>query len=408
MDLRRHLEDDVLAWWLTHGPDAARGGVRTCWDNRGQRLVSEDRYTWSQGRWAWLGARVATAARRGVLDADADAWATTSVATARFVADHAFLPDGTTAYLMDADGRPREVGGRLHASIYADLFAALGFAGAATVDDGRDWLGLGTGLLTAAATRYRAHDYASEPYPVSPGRGTHALPMMLLGVGEQLVRAGAGERALAVVRDAADDLDRHYWLDVDAAEVPRLDGAPDDTVLGRHRCPGHLLEALWFAEHAAYLLPGHPLTDPGRLTHLALRACEAAWDDEHGGLLRFVDRDGGRPRGIPSGDGYEDLVTRTWDTKLWWIHAEAMYALTLLAARTGDPELARWRDEVVGWTMTTFPAGTGQEWIQNRRRDGSPLDEVVALPVKDPLHVARALLLLRELDASTPPEKENR
>ena len=57
-DLRRHLVDDVLAWWSAHGPDPAHGGVLTCWDNAGSRLVSTDKYTWSQGRWTWLTARL--------------------------------------------------------------------------------------------------------------------------------------------------------------------------------------------------------------------------------------------------------------------------------------------------------------------------------------------------------------
>lgn len=49
--------------------------------------------------------------------------------------------------------------------------------------------------------------------------------------------------------------------------------------------------------------------------------------------------------------------------------------------------------------MATFPDPDGQEWIQIRSRDGSPLDEVVALPVKDPMHIARSLLLLNALEA---------
>src|ERR1700754_2561108 len=68
---RAHLENDVLGWWLGHGPDAEYGGVRTCFANTGGALVSTDKYTWSQGRWAWLTARLASAARRGLLGLDA-------------------------------------------------------------------------------------------------------------------------------------------------------------------------------------------------------------------------------------------------------------------------------------------------------------------------------------------------
>ena len=37
-----------------------------------------------------------------------------------------------------------------------------------------------------------------------------------------------------------------------------------------------------------------------------------------------------------------------------------------------------------------------------RDRAGRPLDRVVALPVKDPFHIARALLLALETENGTP------
>ena len=68
---RSHLENDVMAWWLANGPDAEFGGVRTCYANSGDTLVSTDKYTWSQGRWVWLTARLSRAARSGLLGLDA-------------------------------------------------------------------------------------------------------------------------------------------------------------------------------------------------------------------------------------------------------------------------------------------------------------------------------------------------
>ena len=38
-----------------------------------------------------------------------------------------------------------------------------------------------------------------------------------------------------------------------------------------------------------------------------------------------------------------------------------------------------------------------REWVQIRKRDGSPQDKVVALPVKDPFHITRNLILILEL-----------
>jgi N-acylglucosamine 2-epimerase len=154
---------------------------------------------------------------------------------------------------------------------------------------------------------------------------------------------------------------------------------------------------LWFLHHAADLAPGTVAADPDRLTDLAMHACRLDWDDEHGGLLRFVDSGGGAPAGRRTDDPYEALVVDTWDTKLWWPHAEAIYTTALLSRATARADVADWHEKLYRYTMNTFPAGPGAEWIQIRQRDGSPLDATVALPVKDPFHIARSFLLLVEL-----------
>lgn len=403
-DVRTHLTADVLAWWATHGPDDAHGGVLTCWDNAGTRLVSTDKYTWSQGRWAWLTARVAQAARAGVLDLDAEQYARWSIGTSTFVRDHALLPDGRLAYRTDQAGSPQpEPRGGLAASVFADLFAALGFAGTAQVDPDGGWGRLADEVLLRSAELVAAGAAPTEPYPVPAGHGSLSLPMMLLGVGEQVHRVtGSAESADVVARAGRALVEQHIAGD-DVAEMPTRDPGRQDLLITRHRTPGHALELVWFALHARDLLTGTGLDDVALLTRCALRACESGWDEEHGGLLRYVDVDGGPPRGRTLGDPYEELVTDTWDTKLWWPHAEAVYALALLESRAPDAELSAWSRRVADYTMATFPEGDGREWTQIRTRTGEPLEKVVALPVKDPFHVARALLLLTELEAGSRP-----
>ncbi|WP_052436373.1 AGE family epimerase/isomerase [Georgenia sp. SUBG003] len=196
--------------------------------------------------------------------------------------------------------------------------------------------------------------------------------------------------------------------------MPATDGAArtgtgpaDGTLLTRHRTPGHVLEALWFLRHARDLVDG-PLADPALLARVAERALRVGWDGERGGLFRYTDVDGGPPAGAASEDPYEALVRSTWNTKLWWPHAEALYAARLLANETGDVRLDEWADRVHDYTFATFPDGPGREWTQIRTRTGEPLEKTVALPVKDPFHVARALLLLSELEHAGPDPQEER
>jgi N-acylglucosamine 2-epimerase len=170
-----------------------------------------------------------------------------------------------------------------------------------------------------------------------------------------------------------------------------------------------VLECLWFLLHAADAVPGVAAAlgpDPGWLPAAALHALELGWDDRHGGLFRYVDAGGGEPRGRILADPYERLVQETWDTKLWWPHAEALYTTALLARRFPDSEsrLTEWHQRLHDYTYATFPSGPGREWVQIRDRDGTPLSRTVALPVKDPFHIARALLLQVELIGRKPDE----
>jgi N-acylglucosamine 2-epimerase len=135
---------------------------------------------------------------------------------------------------------------------------------------------------------------------------------------------------------------------------------------------------------------------PDWLPDLAHHALELGWDERNGGVLRYVDRDGGRPTGPHHDDRYEALVLDTWDTKLWWVQVEALLAAVRLDGTYPHSGFDAWAVRLTDYTLSTFPASDGAEWLQVRDRAGRPLDRVVALPVKDPFHIARALLLVLE------------
>jgi len=411
--LRAHLEKDVLEWWSSEGADDALGGVHTCFSNRGE-LLSREKYTWSQGRWAWTCALVAEEIDLGRVSGDSALWRERSARTAAFLADHAFLPDGRTSFRLDDHGRHlADEKGEYATSVFADLFAVLGLAGAARTSaaDPRAWIDQATRTLEQAAVSIRRRTAKSEPYPVPTGFRDLAGPMTLLHVAGELERAAPNESTRRIIDQAHHDLlgdgdtflgADHWW------EFLPDRPSTDDTLLARHVTPGHLLELLWMLVHVADRSDQITVPD-ALLTSLALRALETGWDQQEGGLLRYTDReDGGRPVGRLLETPYEALVQRTWDTKLWWVHAEAVYATSLLAQRTASPELASWARRVREYTFATFPDPDGREWIQIRTRDGQPLDDVVALPVKDPMHIARSLLLLNALETPRTTEETPR
>ncbi|MDA8291940.1 MAG: AGE family epimerase/isomerase [Actinomycetota bacterium] len=403
---RRHLEEVVLPFWLERALDDEMGGMFTCFDNRGERLLSTDKYVWSQGRAVWLLSRAADLARRGLLDVAPTRLVVPARRTADFLVRHALLPDLTCHYLLDRSGRARAPE---TPSIYADSFVALGLAELARVDGDVALLRRAADIYSGIATRVRSGRFPSAPYPVPEGYRSFGAAMILLGLAEQL-RRSADELGSEVAPLSPVEEERG-WLDEIVGRFVRDDGsiaelvgdAPEreETVLGRHRTPGHALEAVVFAIDAGRHC-GRDVTELSRV--VAARSLEIGWDSEWGGLFRYVDASGGPPSGARRGGPFEQLVLETWDTKLWWPHSEAVHSLRLVVELTGDAELARWAQKVHDYTFATFPAqaGEGREWIQIRDRSGAPVDRVVALPVKDPFHVVRALLSLVELlDEST-------
>jgi N-acylglucosamine 2-epimerase len=153
---------------------------------------------------------------------------------------------------------------------------------------------------------------------------------------------------------------------------------------------------MWFILHQAMELGSCEII--ARAAAVTRATCERAWDREcGGGIPQFMDRHTGRQ---PSGPIPPELakavmvwkVRNLWDKKLWWPHSEALYTLLLVHELTGEGWAMDWYRRFHEYTFKTFPNPDRRvgEWIQIRDRRGRPESAVVALPVKDPMHIARA------------------
>lgn len=406
---RQHLEEDVVSWWVHNAIDEGYGGVFTFWDSAGKRRLSDDKYVWSQGRWAWTAARLAKMATEGRVDSDLHGpMLNSAIATMRLLSE-VELADGTCANFVTREGEPTTgfTGERLHTSVFADLFVVLGLAGVAALDDSDPWASRGKDLLVRAAARIAAGVALTEPYPVPEGFTGFAQQMILVNTATELYGVLPSEDVAAIAADAAHQVLARYAPDGDICELLPLGEADRDTLQARHRNPGHALEAIWFLVEAAEKVPAvADRLGPGlnqRLADAFVLAATRGWDSAHGGLLRFVDASGGKPAGRALGGHYEEMVSATWDLKLWWPHNDALYAALLLWSRTDDPRLLDWFERLDAYAFSRFPAGPGREWRQILTRSGVPRepDARAALPVKDPYHLIRSLALLIDLGYDT-------
>lgn len=402
---QRHANEVLIPFWI-EALDLRYGGVFTCFDNRGEKLVSRDKYTWSQGRFAWVLSRLSDLCSRGLLDGDAEVYLEHAGRIVDFIDRHAILENGSCAFVLSELGEKRESipGKGYDTSIYADCFVVLGYAEYARVCGEKPVLEKALDLYDGVRVRISEGKARTEPYPIPERHRSLTIPMILLNVSQEL--AVCAERLKHPRSEELRNRSAAYAAQIMGefrsegeaiVELLPEDETAADTMLARHRNPGHSLESMWFViDHARKSGRGEYVREAVKVIREAI---ELGWDGEHGGLLRFVDRNGGPPKGRLSGGPYERLIRETWDTKLWWPHSEALYA-TLLAARASEDSVfydlyARVHDYV--FSVFPNPDRSVGEWIQIRGREGTPVEKVVALPVKDPYHILRNMLLIIEL-----------
>ncbi len=409
---QQQLYDDLMRYWMGW-VDWDQGGVLNCLDNRGEKLHYEHKFVWSQGRFAWQTAHLYECSEGEAPENERARYLEASRLTARFLMEHARLDNGNCAFVLSRDGQPilLDEKGNTHQpredevydySILADDFAAYGVGEYARVSGDRqawEW----AKDLHQSIRRRHAEGSARQDYPYPPIPGYRSHPMLALEEGQSLARAAErfgdayGEELKDLAKSSLYEILERF-VQPDGLILERLgqNYQPVDTMMGRYVNPGHTLECVWFMIHQAMFLEDRDAI--AKAAEVCRATCARAWDAEFGGIPQFMDREGGRPRGdVPLKFENHVMVQKLmnlWDKKLWWPHSEALYALLLVYEQTGGPwaleEYQRFHD----YTFRTFPHPDSSvgEWIQIRNRQGEPEETVVALPVKDPMHIVRAFM----------------
>ena len=401
----------ILPFWMERCLDEENGGYYNCFTNDGSRLVSTDKYTWSQGRFLWVFSRLATVESDVFGKEERLRFLAYAKSGRDFLEKHVLLrgEPPRCAFLLDAAGAPKEVAGHegYDLSISADCFVVMGFAAYARATGDRAAWDFAKALGESVFLRYESGNCRSLPYPVPKGYRSHAKPMILTNVFCELYRAAEVlEPAFLPLLRQRIEVQQREVFDVFrdgeglVHEFTLSDGTFASNLFGQHINPGHTLEDMWFQWEAADILG----TDARKaaIRETVLRTMELGWDEEWGGLFHFVPCDGldtAFPVGALEEEPQMKLVLDDFGSKLWWVHSEALYTTLLLYLETGEEAFRLWFDRAFDYTFQTFPNPDQSigEWIQIRTRRGEPQDKVVALPVKDPYHIIRNLILIIEL-----------
>ena len=331
---RRELFESVIPFWLDHSLDHKNGGQFNSLDRDGS-VFDSDKSMWLQGRALWMFAKL-----YNEVEARAE-WLEAARHIYEFIARYGFDSDGRMFFSVTADGRPL----RKRRYLFTETFAIVGLAeyARATGD---------AAALNRASDTYRlVVDHLQDPtslppkvFPETRRAKSHNVSMIMLATTQELRLATPADPLYQQVADGALDQILNHFLDEKAEAVFEVLGADNerlDTDDGRRITPGHAMESAAFVLHEAIARKNDALIPPA--LKMIDYSMARGWDDEYGGLLYFVDSEGKPPTRLE------------WDMKLWWPHAEALYALLLAYHLSGDEKYARWFEQMHEWTFAHFP-----------------------------------------------------
>ena len=367
---RSELLDRTVPFWLKYGVDWKHGGICTCISDQG-KVLSGDKYVWSQLRAIWTFSALYNKIERNQHYLDA------ATHIFNFIKRYGRNDKGEWLFCLDQDGKPLFDGAT---SIYCDGFAIYGFAEFARATNNQEAIDLARQAFANVQPRIALPgSYQTHPLPIPSGAKAHGISMIFSLAFHELgcylndpamIEAGL-EHAKQVMTVYLRPEDKRLY------EFVALDNSLMKTPPGRVVNPGHAIESMWFMIH---IFQDH--NDRARIRQ-AIDAIkwhlELGWDEAYGGILLARD---------PEGSFWADK----WDTKLWWPHTEALYALLLAYSITREDWCLEWFERVHDYSFSHFPVPQFGEWIQNLDRQGVPMCAPVALPVKDPFHLARALI----------------
>ncbi len=368
--------DDFVPWWQRHSPDKEMGGYFCRLDRRG-RPYSTDKDMWMLGRQIWMFAHLYNTHEPRTK------WLEIARLGAEFILDYGFKEDGKMYFRLARNGSPlADV-----LSVYSKVFAAIAFAefGYAANDE--------KCTQRASALYDELMEVLGKPsdtpllgYPMRAEYHLHSHDMCKLTVARVFDDLWPSQRYQDDSRKAANSIVQRHWKPERGALLENVGPAGEELWKlpeGRLTNPGHALESAWMILEHAERTQDQATLDVA--IEIILASLEIGWDQEMGGVRYLLNVDGSPCHNIEA------------DCKLWWPHAEALYATLLGWKLTGRPELARWYERVHQYTFAHFPDEEHGEWYGYLNRDGSPIWTAKANGWKGCFHTPRILYRVYQL-----------
>lgn len=377
---RKHLLDDVMAFWLPRTKDTEHGGYLTCFDRTGN-ITGTDKYMWFQGRQLYMFPALYRHVEKRPEFLDLAKWGRD------FIIRHGYAGNGRWHYQLDRQGRVKK--GTV--SIFTDHFILGGlceYAQAAGTDEDRELIQETWDALARNTLDPEFKDIFHGTWSAKYDR--HSLYMMALATGPLVEPILGRARTRPLIDEALRKVlyvfakdDRKLFF-----ESVGRDGTVIDEPEGRVINPGHTLESMWFCIEEGLRRGDRGIVD--RAIEIAGWAYDAGYDKAHGGLVSFLDASGREPEQT---DWHRETNV-FWHDKVWWVHSEALYTLALAAVLKDDAAWRRRFLDLHDWCQKYFYDSEFGEWYPELHRDGRPKLTDKGTLWKAAYHLPRALMKL--------------
>lgn len=362
------LLNNVIPFWSEYSLDWKNGGYFTCIDQQG-KVYDTDKFIWLQARQAWTYAMLFNRAEK-----NAD-WLQIAENGILFLKKYGRDEDGQFYFSLTKEGTPL-----VHSyNIYSDCFAALAFNEyyKATEDVESREIAINTfnQFLKRKTNPKGRFEKTTGNRPVK----SFGLSMMTAYLSVELEDIIDGSFAKEVFEDCAHEILNVHYNKEDKViyEHVGVNGEFLDTFEGRLINPGHGLEAMWFLMNLAMKLERPEWIE--RSSDICIQILEHGWDSQYGGIFYFLDS-----KNAP-------LQQLEWNQKLWWVHQEALIALSKSYLLTNRTDIWNWYQKVHNYAWSHFPDKENGEWYGYLNQQGEPNSSLKGGKWKGCFHTPRAM-----------------
>lgn len=377
---RKHLVDDVIGFWEPRTGDPEYPGYLVPFDREGHS-TGTDKNIWCQGRQTYMFAAMYHHI------APRSAWMDLARRGRDFLVLHAHAGGGRWHYLLRRDCSVIDA----TRSILSDAFAVMGLCQYAVASGRDEDLPLIRMAFDTMERNFHTPGFAEfHHFKRDPACKHHGLRMIMIGLAPLLRQVLGAARIGPLIDQCLHEILYVFAKDDHYALFETLDGngnvMPDTRFQTLN--PGHALESMWFC-----MEEGLHRRDPSvidRAIQVAGWAYENGLDRVHDGLFAFTTpTNSSPPEALPNLQ-----ISETWDSKIWWVHSEALYALALAARIKNDATMWQRFLAMHAYTQKYFADPVYGEWYSYLYRDGMSRITDKGTWIKCAFHVPRDLLKL--------------